>query len=231
MMGARMMKHHKPLLRRRVLTLAMAGMIGAGGLQAAAATAPPQSGLTANGPAILGFRKAYFGMTQDQVRATIAADFALPASAIIASENAVQHTPVLTVHVPDLMPGGGTALVNYIFGFQSRRLMEVTVLWSGGTDPKITPALLVQNGESLQQYFAHEGFPAGRVTGNIAIPAGVLLFRATDEGGNAVLLILAGKLVKEQKTNKAVLNPTALTLAYAADPAHPDIFKINKGSF
>jgi len=89
----------------------------------------------------------------------------------------------------------------------------------------------VQNGESLQQYFAHEGFPAGRVTGNIAIPAGVLLFRATDEGGNAVLLILAGKLVKEQKTNKAVLNPTALTLAYAADPAHPDIFKINKGSF
>jgi hypothetical protein len=226
-----MMKYQNPLPRRRVLTLAVAGMIGAGGVPAAAATAAAPSGVTVAGPTILGFRKAYFGMTQEQVRASIQADFGLPASAIIASENALQHTPTLTVHVPNLMPGGGTALVNYVFGFQSRRLMEVTILWSGATDAKITPALLVQNGESLQQYFAHEGFQAGRVTGNIAIPSGVLLFRATDGGGNAVLLILAGKLVKEQKNSKAVLNPTALTLAYAADPAHPDIFRIDKGSF
>jgi hypothetical protein len=59
----------------------------------------------------------------------------------------------------------------------------------------------------------------------------VLLFRATDTTGNAVLLILSGTITKDQKVDKSVLSPTTLTLAYAANPLHPDVFQLTKGSF
>ncbi len=196
--------------------------------QAASSTAPAD---TAPGPAISGFRNATFGMNESQVRSAIAAEFKIPASAIVKTENQLQHTAVLSVQVPDLVPQGGAAAVSYVFGYQSHKLIEVNILWSPEIDPKTTPAMLYQNGESLQQYFAGEGFPADRSTGNIATPNGVLLFRATDTTGNAVLLILSGTITKSQKEDKSVLSPTTLTLAYAADPLHPDVFQLTKGSF
>jgi hypothetical protein len=84
----------------------------------------------------------------------------------------------------------------------------------------------------LQQYFAGEGFPPQRSAGNIATASGILLFRATDLSGNAVLLILSGSMTKDPKSpDKSVLLPTTLTLAYAANAQHPDIFQLAKGSF
>ncbi len=198
---------------------------------ARAADITPAAAAADAGPSIDGFRAARFGMTQSQVRGAIESGFGLPASAITSSANPLQHTAVLTVQVPDLVPGGGTASVSYVFGYLSHRLIEVSALWSKAIDPKITPTMLYQNGESLQQYFAGEGFPAQRSTGNVATPQGVLLFRATDPAGNAVLLILSGTMTKDSKTANSILAPTALNLAYAADPQHPDVFQLAKGSF
>jgi hypothetical protein len=210
------------ILLAAVLLGAAPPMLAPAGMAMAASSA---------GPSIAGFRRADFGMTQAQVRNMIEDDFHLPASAITEAENVLQHTQVLSVQVPDLVPGGGTAAVSYVFGFQTHRLIEVNILWSAQIDPKITPQTLYQNGESLQQYFAGEGFPPDRSTGNVATANGILLFRATDPTGNAVLLILSGTMGKDQKTDKTFLSPTALTLAYAADPLHPDIFQLQKGSF
>lgn len=196
----------------------------------AADSAAPQAA-TAAGPAITGFRNAKFGMNEAQVRNAIETAFNIPASAIVESENQLQHTAVLSVQVPDLVPDGGVAAVSYVFGYQSHKLIEVNILWSPEIDPKTTPAMLYQDGESLQQYFAGEDFPPDRSTGNIATPNGVLLFRGTDTSGNAALLILSGTITKDQKADKSELNPTALTLAYAANPLHPDVFQLAKGSF
>jgi hypothetical protein len=194
-------------------------------------TAPVMSAATQAGPVIAGFRSANFGMTEAQVRGVIEKTFKLSGSAINAAENPLQHTQVLSVQVPDLVPDGGTAAVSYVFGYQTHKLIEVNIVWSPQIDPKITPAALYQNGESLQQYFAEEGFPADRSTGNVATPNGILLFRATDMSGNAVLLILSGAISKDPKSDKTVLSPQALTLEYAADPLHPDVFQLAKGSF
>lgn len=195
-------------------------------------TAGQTAPATNPGPSITGFRNATFGMTQDEVRHAIETEFHLPASAITHGFNAIQHTDVLSVQVPDLIPGGGTAGVSYVFGYESHKLIEINVLWAKQIDPKMTPQLLYQNGESLQQYFAGEGFPPQRSAGNIATPSGILLFRATDPAGNAVLLILSGTMTKDPHApDKSVLAPTALTLAYAADAQHPDIFQLSKGSF
>jgi hypothetical protein len=183
------------------------------------------------GPSIAGFRNAEFGMTEAQVRHVITTEFKLPASAIKAGVNALQHTNVLEMQVPDLIPGGGIANVSYVFGYQSHRLMEISVVWAKAIDPGTTPQQIYQSGESLQQYFAGEGFPSQRSSGNIATSNGLILFRATDPAGNAVALVLSGTMNKDQKSDKVTLDPTTLTLAYAADPQHPDVFQLNKGSF
>jgi hypothetical protein len=215
------------LLRFLLLAVIFAGIGVTRPAQAADTTPPPANA----GPAIDGFRGAKFGMTESQVRAAIAAEFNVPASTITATENQLQRTAVLGVQIPNLVPQGGTAAVSYVFGYQSHKLMEVNILWSREIDPKTTPQMLYQNGETLQQYFASEGFPADRSTGNIATPNGVLLFRATDTSGNAVLLILSGTITKNPKDSNTQLNPNALTLAYAANPLHPDVFQLPKGSF
>jgi hypothetical protein len=210
----------------------LAATLGAGIATAHAEipTATPADDAAA-GPSIDGFRGAKFGMSESQVRAAIEAEFHQPAAAITRTENELQHTAVLSLQVPNLVPGGGTAAVSYVFGYQSHKLMEVNILWSPEIDPKTTPTMLYQDGETLQQYFAGEGFPADRSTGNIATPNGVLLFRATDAASNAILLILSGSISKDPKDNKTILTPTTLTLAYAADPMHPDVYQLAKGSF
>lgn len=228
--------------RRNLLSATVAILLATGMASAASAQAVPSAAggtpaaadqsATANpGPAITGFRNASFGMTEAQVRSVIKTEFKLPASAITSGVNEIQHTAVLNVRVPDLVPGGGTANVAYVFGYQSHRLMEVNILWAKAVDSAITPQMIYQNGESLQQYFAGEGFPPQRSSGNIATPDGILLFRASDPTGNAVLLILSGTMAKDPKSGKSALTPAVLTLAYAADPQHPDIFQLSKGSF
>jgi hypothetical protein len=192
---------------------------------------PAQTQTAGAAVSIDGFRNATFGMSQAQVRAVIASDFKLPESAVKQSTNDTQRTTLLSISVPDLLPSGGTASVSYIFGYQTHKLIEVNVLWSRATDPKMTATMLYQNGLSLQQYFAGAGFAPDRSAGNIATPDGILLFRATDPSGNAVLLILSGAVKKDPKSDKATLDPAALTLAYAANPLHPDIYSLPKGSF
>lgn len=225
---------HKRCLRLLLLGAASLGIAGAhpAWAQASAASTAASAPATADaGPAVDGFRTAKFGMTESALRSAITKDFNLPASAITTAENSLQRTTVLSVTVPDLVPGGGAAEVSYVLGYQSHKLIEVNILWSAEIDPKITPTMLYQDGQSLQQYFAGEGFPPERTSGNIATPNGVLLFRATDTSGNAVLLILSGNITKDQKSDKTVLSPNTLTLAYAADPLHPDVFQLTKGSF
>jgi hypothetical protein len=186
---------------------------------------------TPAGPSIDGFRSAKFGMSEAQVRSAIASDFNIAASTITEAENPVQRTTVLSVQVPNLVPGDGAPMVAYVLGYQSHKLMQVNIVWSPEIDPKTTPSMLYQNGQSLQQYFASEGFPANRSSGDIPMPDGEILFRATDTTGNSVGLILSATVTKDPKTSKSTVSLTGLTLTYAADYLHPDVFQLAKGSF
>jgi hypothetical protein len=130
----------------RIFVVALMFGSGATQLAQAAATAAPTAATA--GPVIDGFRDAKFGMTEAQVRSTIAAEFKLPASAITATENQLQRTTVLGIQIPNLVPQGGIAAISYVFGYQSHKLMEVNILWSPEIDPNTTPHMLYQNGET-----------------------------------------------------------------------------------
>jgi hypothetical protein len=36
---------------------------------------------------------------------------------------------------------------------------------------------------------------------------------------------------QDTKDHKAQMTPTVLSLVYAVDPAHPDVFRLQKGAF
>lgn len=181
---------------------------------------------------ISGFRSAHFGMTEAETRKAIEADFKLGGEQVRVEENKVQHTRLLRVTVGGLVPSSGKAELDYVLGYKSQRLIEVNVVWNATVDPANTAQALVQTGASLQAYFQNETFPPGQTTVNAMMPnGGVVLFRGSDPVGHTVAVILAGTVHQDPKAHTAQMTPTALTLAYAEAPTHPDVFMLPKGSF
>jgi hypothetical protein len=196
---------------------------------ATAAPAPPEPAPPA---AIDGFRSAHFGMTEAEIRKAIETDFKLSGTAVRASDNAVERTRALGVTVPGLVPDSGKATIDYVLGFKSQRLIEINVVWSAAVDPSNKPDKLFNLGATLREYFQGETFPAGQSVANAVMPDGrLLLFRGTDPGGHTVALILSGPVHQDAKEHKAQMTPTVLSLVYAVDVAHPDVFHLQKGAF
>lgn len=210
------------------------GILLATGAHAAAPSDAATPGPVAEQPpvAIEGFRSAHFGMTETEIRKAIETDFRLSGAAVQAGDNKIQHTRLLGITVPTLVPDSGKATINYVFGYKSQRLIEVNVTWSTAIDPANKPGVLAQTGATLQGYFQGEAFAAGQTAVNAMMPNGsVLLFRGTDPAGHTVVLVLGGTVRQDAKDHTAQMTPTTLTLAYAVDPVHPDVFRLQKGTF
>ncbi len=179
---------------------------------------------------IEGFRSARFGMTEAEVRTAIGKDFPGAAKAIKESTNTAERTKILTIRVPDVLPDSGAADVFYIFGYKSKALIQVGVVWSKDTDPTLTPPNLAGIGESLRTYFLSIGFPANSTAINVPAPEGLLLFRGTDKQGREVRLLVSGTVDSEGSAPKTLV-PSAVSLIYAAKTTNPDVFKVPAGKF
>lgn len=180
--------------------------------------------------AVEGFRSAHFGMTEQEVRKAIHEDFSVAAEAVKAGENRAERTRVLTVTVPNVLPGGGRAVVSYVFGYKTRRLIQIGITWSRETDTAITPDTLASDSEVLREYFLHLGYAPASIATNQPIKNGVLAFRGADDKGRETALLLLGTIHKESD-KKRVLTPTALQLVYVENPKQPDILRLRKGKF
>ncbi len=176
-----------------------------------------------------GFRSARFGMDEDAVRAAIKADFGLEDDAIQVGLNSVERTRVMTIAVPDILPDGGTAQISYIFGYQSKALIQVGLLWATATDPRITDETLYANGEVLRAFFAGLGYLPETISRDVVLDNGLLLFRGADAAGHTAILLLQGRF--EDVGGQSTLYPAALTLLYAVNPDQPDIFTLRTGDF
>ena len=237
--------------RRSTRTLLTACVLVAGAATACAETAPepaenpltrqlPSEAKGSNGSEnkaapvtsahVAGFRSAQFGMADAEVRSAIVKDFGVDPSAIKASTNLAERTGVLTVRIPDVLPDGGQSDVSYIFGYKSKKLIQVDVLWSKTTDPKMTPERLLANGDSLRDYLQTAGYNPASILTNTRVAAGILMFRGSDADSHTTALILQGVASNNDKQPNAFI-PTGLLLFYLSDPSNPDVFKIAPGKF
>ena len=128
------------------------------------------------------------------------------------------------------MPGGGTAQISYIFGYRTKKLIQVTVSWSKETDKNMTPAKLFSNSSVLRDHFMSEDFKSGTVVTNMPIKNGLLVFRGSDAKGHTTILMLQG-IFSRRKDKQRVLKPNDLLLFYVANAKKPDIFRLPRGSF
>jgi hypothetical protein len=198
------------------------------------ASTPPDSGAeiakqsAAPSAKVEGFRSAIFGMTESDVRAAIARDFGT-SDAIKQTQNLSERTRGLSVRVPDLLPGGGAAQVSYVFGYKTKKLIQVSVTWSKATDASMTAQKLVANGDVLRANFLEQGYQPGSIVADALTRGGVLIFRGADGAGHTTALLLEGRaaLAKDQKN----FAPTELLLLYISDPKHPDVFRLAPGQF
>lgn len=204
--------------------------------QAAAPTYPAAPGAATPAPAqpavaqISGFRSARFGMTDAEVRGAIERDFNLRGDAIQAQENKAEQTHVLIVRAANVLPGGGTASISYVFGFKSKTLIQVGLSWSKATDDAMTPEQLFSNANVLQSHFLTEGYKPDTVATNMPINGGVLMFRGSDAEQHTTMLILQGTFTQAEN-NQRQMTPTALLLFYIADAKAPDVYRLPPGSF
>lgn len=177
-----------------------------------------------------GFRSARFGMSEAEVKAAIAKDFGIKGDALRDQSNPGERTKVLVAKVPDLLPGGGIAEASYVIGYQSKKLIQVSLSWSKATDDKLTPEQLFSNSSVLRAHFMNEGFKPDSIATNMPINGGILMFRGSDAKDRTVMMILQGTLAQGEG-NQRVLTPTALLLFYIADAKTPDVYRLPPGSF
>ena len=201
---------------------------------APAAPATPNTATPAPaGPVVAevsGFRSAHFGMTEADVRNAIQKDFKVKPEAIQSEENKAEQTHALVIQVPDVLPGGGTASISYVFGFKTKTLIQVGISWSKASDDKMTPEQLFSNANVLRSHFLSAGYKPDSISTNVPVNGGILFFRGSDAQDHATVLILQGA-VSQGENNQRVLTPTALVLLYIADAKTPDVYRLAPGSF
>jgi len=227
------------------LTFLMIGVIAYFGATAIAENTAPKSeveqgaaeqapGQPSGPPATIdGFRQALFGMSEEQVRQAIRKDFPAAAGKISSAVNPSEKTTVLSATVSDLLPNTGNARISYIFGYRSKKLIQVNVVWTSEGN-EASDETLVGTANSLRDYFASQNYKPDTVVANRQLAENtIVVFRASDLQGRMVLLVLSGVAAAARSEEKKGPRPPSLTLelSYIEDRAHPDVFRIGKGQF
>jgi hypothetical protein len=186
---------------------------------------------------VTGFRDAHFGMNEQELREAVTKDFSLKPADITSSVNPVEGTTVLTAKVASLEPGPGPAAIAYILGHNSKKLIQINVVWgeqkSAGNDTNT----VVTAGERLARYFA--GYAWSKESTGAGVPVGpntVALFSGEDDKTGAVRLILDGVKYQVQKDGKDATSPDPkgpprILINYIANRDNPDVASIPKGRF
>jgi hypothetical protein len=193
-----------------------------------------QPGPPAGPPATIdGFRLARFGMSEEQVRQAIRKDFPAAAAKLTSAVHPSEKTTVLSLAVTDLLPHTGSARISYVFGYRSKKLIQVNLLWSSDGSPAADETI-VGIANSLRDYFVSENLASDSVVANRQLAENtILVFRGSDDQKRTVLLMLSGVAASARSEEKKTPKPLPLTLelSYIEDPAHPDVFRIGKGQF
>src|SRR5665213_1909504 len=103
-----------------------------------------------------------------------------------------EHTQVLSVAVPDLLEGAGAARVSYIFGYSTKKLIQVNVLWGTPSDPQSSPEKVVAAANQLRQLFLDSNYDPETVASNVRMNDGsILVFEGNDADKHTTILRLA----------------------------------------
>ena len=183
---------------------------------------------------ITGFRSAKFGMNEKSIYRAIAKDFKMAKSKVKKIVHTTDRTTILQIKVPDLFSVGGTAIVAYILGHESKALMHVNVLWGQGATEKVDGESVVLTANTLRNHFLKKRYIKDKLVANGKVSSTqTMIFRGKDQKNRMLTLILQTPGKKGEETFEEATRKISLVLSYVLDPDNPDIFslKVKEGEF
>ena len=176
-----------------------------------------------------GFRSAKFGMRMKEVRNAIYRDFGIQGKEITTITHPMERTKSLAVTVKDLIPGSGNSRLVYVFGFRSKRLMQVSMLAGHPADPAVTPQQVVDSGNLLGNHLLSKRYQNDGLVSHAKLNDGsVLIFRGKDRKGRMSLLLLSDPRPSNKNDENLKI---ALSLFYIDKPGRPDVYRLQEGDF
>ncbi len=196
---------------------------------------------------VRGYGKALFGMSVEQVRAVLAAEFPAALPGLVQTESALERTQALTI-TPDalaLAPGPVPASVSYVFGAASRSLIAVRLVWrvDGVATQAQQDQLSAAGGAACAALLGYRWPMLSTARGVVPAPATLILFTGRDAAGAAVEVRLDGVGFDVEKPKDAQgrqppaehraapAGPAQLSVSYVADNARPDVYRIPENAF
>ena len=176
-----------------------------------------------------GFRSAKFGMQMDEVKDAIGRDFNIFERKINVITHPTEQTQSLGITIDKLLPISGKTRVVYVFGYESKKLMQVNILIGHPVDTNLTPQQVVDSGNMLGNHFFKKRYLEDGLVAHARLNDGsVLIFRGKDQKGRMVLLRLSDPQ-SSNKDNEGL--KIALNLSYIEKPGQPDVYKLKEGDF
>ncbi|BCO25876.1 hypothetical protein MIZ03_0755 [Rhodoferax lithotrophicus] len=187
-------------------------------LVALSMTGQPQSySLHAGAYKVMGYGNAHFGMSVDEVKVLITQDYSHTLGSLKDEIDPAQKTRVLTMVVPELVPGPGPATISYVFGATSKRLIAVNVYWLvTGMATDAQQAQLTEAARVLAADLVGYRWPIFTVArGHVLAPGVLLVFAGKDAVGGGIEVRLNGvayTLEARQASVASVATPETLVV-------------------
>jgi hypothetical protein len=176
-----------------------------------------------------GFRSAKFGMKMKEVKGSILKDFGIFDSKIDTISHPTEQTQSLGITIDKLLPNSGKSRVVYVFGYKSKRLMQVNILTGHPVDTDVTPQQVVDAGNLLGSHFFKKRYLEDGLVAHARLNDGsVLIFRGKDQTGRMALLRLSNPKPNQKKDDTLKIS---LTLSYIEKPEQPDAFQLKENDF
>lgn len=194
---------------------------------------------------VKGHGRIQLGMTLAQVKAQLGKDHPQAISTWKQVLDPITRTTGGTITVPHMAPGPGPANLSYIFGATSQRLVAINVYWAfPPTATQVQRDALVTAAAELTGGFMGWQWPVLSISrGLVSGPGTVVVFAARDDAGAGVEVRLDGVDFDVVLPNKqagqplqverrhAPPGPAQLRLAFVANVARPDVYRIPEGAF
>ena len=176
-----------------------------------------------------GFRSAKFGMKTKEVKQAILKDFGIFDSKIDTISHPTEQTQSLGITIDELLPNSGKSRLVYVFGYKSKKLMQVNILVGHPVDTDITAQQVVDSGNLLGSHFFKKQYQEDGLVAHARLNDGsVLIFRGKDKKGRMALLRLSNPQPNKGKKEDPKIT---LSLSYIEKPEQPDAFKLQENDF
>ena len=164
-----------------------------------------------------------------QVKRSIQEDFKIPDGEISTINHPTERTESLAVTVENLLPNAGKSRVVYVFGYKTKKLIQVNIRTGHPVDTDVTPQLIVNSGNLLGSHFFKKRYQEDGLVAHARLKDGsILIFRGKDRKGRMVLL----RLLNPQRSDKKKEGrKISLHLSYIENPEKPDTYQIRDGDF